>query len=64
MDGLRLLQEDHVKVKKMLSENLEHHIQEEEEDMFEKARRALRDEELADLGERVAARRDTLEATK
>jgi hemerythrin-like domain-containing protein len=47
----------------VMKENLEHHIQEEEEDMFEKARRALGDEELADLGERMAARRDSLEAT-
>ena len=36
----------------VMKENLEHHIQEEEDDMFEKARRALGDEELADLGER------------
>jgi hypothetical protein len=32
--------------------------------MFEKARRALGDEELADLGERMAASRDALEATR
>jgi hemerythrin-like domain-containing protein len=48
----------------VMKENLEHHIQEEEDDMFEKARRALGDEELADLGERMAARRDALEATR
>jgi hemerythrin-like domain-containing protein len=48
----------------VMKENLEHHIEEEEQDMFEKARRALGDEELADLGERMAARRDALEATR
>ena len=47
----------------VMKENLEHHIQGEEQDMFEKARRALGEEELADLGKRMAARRDALAAT-
>jgi hypothetical protein len=31
--------------------------------MFEKARRALGDDELADLGDRMTARKEALEAT-
>ena len=47
----------------VMKENLEHHIEEEERDMFEKARRALGDDELADLGDRMTARKEALEAT-
>jgi hypothetical protein len=47
----------------VMKENLEHHIEEEEQDMFEKARRALGDDELADLGDRMTARKEALEAT-
>lgn len=42
----------------VLKENLEHHIEEEEGEMFRKARQLLSDEELASLGERMAAIRD------
>jgi hemerythrin-like domain-containing protein len=47
----------------VMKENLEHHIEEEEQDMFEKARRALGDDELADLGDRMTAYKEALEAT-
>ena len=42
----------------VLKENLEHHIEEEEGEMFRKARQLLSDEELESLGERMAAIRD------
>ena len=47
----------------VMKENLEHHIEEEEQDMFEKARRALGDDELVDLGDRMTTRKEALEAT-
>ena len=41
----------------VMIENLEHHIEEEEEDMFPKAERVLGDRELDDLGAAMAARK-------
>lgn len=35
---------------KVLKENIEHHVEEEEGEMFKKARQALSDEEIKDLG--------------
>ena len=40
---------------KVLKENIEHHIEEEEDDMFKKARKVLSDEQLEDLGTRMEA---------
>ena len=37
----------------VLKENVEHHVEEEEGEMFKKARQALSEEEIAALGERV-----------
>lgn len=39
---------------KVLKENLEHHIEEEEDEMFKKARQVFAQEELVALGERMA----------
>jgi hemerythrin-like domain-containing protein len=44
----------------VLKENLEHHIQEEEDEMFEQARQVFEDDELDELGERMAERKDEL----
>ncbi len=44
----------------VLKENLEHHIEEEETEMFEQARQVFEEEELAQLGERMAARKEEL----
>jgi hemerythrin HHE cation binding domain-containing protein len=44
----------------VLKENLEHHIEEEETEMFEQARQVFEKEELAQLGERMAARKEEL----
>ena len=38
----------------VIKENIEHHIEEEEEDMFEKARSILSDDELSELGDRMS----------
>jgi hypothetical protein len=38
----------------VLKENVEHHVEEEEGEMFKKAKKALSDDELEDLGNRMA----------
>jgi hemerythrin-like domain-containing protein len=43
---------------KVMMENIEHHIEEEEGDMFVKARQVLDRQELIDLGEAIAKRKD------
>ena len=43
---------------KVMSENVEHHIEEEEEEMFDKAEQVLEDRELEDLGKVMAERKD------
>ena len=40
-----------------MRENIEHHIEEEEGEMFAKARQVFDRDELNDLGERMAARK-------
>ncbi len=37
----------------VLKENIEHHVEEEEGEMFKKARQALSEEEIEELGERL-----------
>ena len=46
---------------KVMIENLRHHIEEEEKEMFPTARRVFEAGELQELGERMAARRKTAE---
>jgi hemerythrin-like domain-containing protein len=46
---------------KVMQENIEHHIEEEEGDMFKKARQVFDEAELDELGERMARRRVTAE---
>ena len=46
----------------VMKENIEHHIEEEEDDMFKKARDVFSKEELEELGERMAARKKELES--
>jgi hypothetical protein len=45
---------------KVMKENIEHHIEEEENEMFKQARQALEESELEALGERMKARKDEL----
>jgi hemerythrin-like domain-containing protein len=42
-----------------MKENIEHHIEEEEGEMFTQARRVFDKEELESLGERMAARKES-----
>ena len=44
----------------VMKENIEHHIEEEEDDMFSKARDVFSKDELDELGERMAARKTEL----
>ena len=43
-----------------MKENLEHHIEEEEEEMFKQARQVMDHKELAELGEQMDARKKQL----
>jgi hemerythrin-like domain-containing protein len=45
-----------------MKENIEHHIEEEENDMFEKARQVFDEDELKALGEQMTARKEQLAA--
>lgn len=47
---------------KVLQDLLEHHIKEEETQMFKEARELFGDEQLRELGDMMQARRDTIEA--
>jgi hemerythrin-like domain-containing protein len=42
---------------KVMKENVDHHVEEEEEKMFPQARKLFSEEDLEDLGRRVAARK-------
>ena len=46
----------------VMKENLEHHIEEEEGEMFPKAEQVFDDAELDELGERMQARKEELQA--
>ncbi len=46
----------------VMKENLEHHIEEEEGEMFKQARQVFGDSELEDLGSRMEARKKELQA--
>ena len=46
----------------VMKENVEHHIEEEEGEMFKQARAVFDKAELADLGERMAARKASAQA--
>jgi len=47
----------------VLKENVEHHVEEEEGEMFKKARKVLTDEEAEELGARMEAAKKKLSAT-
>jgi len=47
---------------KVLKELVEHHVREEEREMFIQARRLMTDEQLRELGDAMAARKETLVA--
>jgi hemerythrin superfamily protein len=48
---------------KVMQENIEHHIEEEEGEMFDKAEQVFDETELEDLGRRMAERKETVTAS-
>ena len=44
----------------VMKENLEHHIEEEEDEMFKQARQVMDHDELLELGDRMDARKKQL----
>jgi hypothetical protein len=44
----------------VMKENLEHHIEEEEDEMFKQARQVMDESELGELGDRMASRKEQL----
>jgi hemerythrin-like domain-containing protein len=57
LEGLSYSDETWGPKAKVMAENIEHHIEEEEGDMFVKARQMLDDRELEDLGAAMAQRK-------
>lgn len=48
---------------KVLQENVEHHVEEEENELFPKAQAALSEEDIEDLGEQMAAEKERKQRT-
>ena len=74
MDAITLLKNDHAEVRELLGELaetttravkkrkelVEHHANEEEKEMFPRAKKLLSKDELAELGARLEARKEEL----
>jgi hemerythrin-like domain-containing protein len=59
LDGMDATDERFGPKAKVMAENIEHHIEEEEGEMFKTARQVFDRDELEDLGERMANRKET-----
>jgi len=59
LEGLDPTDESFGPKAKVMAENIEHHIEEEEGEMFKQARQVFDADELAELGERMAQRKET-----
>jgi hemerythrin-like domain-containing protein len=59
LDGMDPTDERFGPKAKVMAENIEHHMQEEEGEMFRQARKALEAHELEALGERMARRKES-----
>jgi hypothetical protein len=60
IDGVAYYDEQWGAKFKVMKENLEHHIEEEEGEMFKQAKQVFDEEELAQLGEYMEARKEEL----
>jgi hemerythrin-like domain-containing protein len=58
LDGMDPTDERFGPKAKVMAENVEHHIEEEEGEMFKQARQVFDADELAELGERMAQRKE------
>ena len=54
LEGLDVTSEQWTAKCKVLMENVEHHVEEEEGEMFQKARQVLSEDEITQLGQRMA----------
>jgi hemerythrin-like domain-containing protein len=59
LDGMEATDERFGPKAKVMAENIEHHIEEEEGEMFKKARQVFDADELTELGDRMAQRKET-----
>jgi hemerythrin-like domain-containing protein len=59
LDGLDATDEHFGPKAKVMAENIEHHIEEEEGEMFKRARQAFEADELEALGDRMAQRKES-----
>jgi len=59
LDGMAATEETWGPKAKVMAENVEHHIEEEEGEMFKAARQVFEDDELEELGERMERRKQT-----
>jgi hemerythrin-like domain-containing protein len=59
LDGMDPTEETWGPKAKVMAENVEHHIEEEEGEMFQKARQVFDADELTQLGEKMAARKES-----
>ena len=59
LDGMDATDERFGPKAKVMAENIEHHIEEEEGEMFKTARQVFEDKELEELGDRMARRKET-----
>lgn len=62
LESVSVEEERWAAVAKVMKENIEHHIEEEEGELFPKAKQALEEDELRELGERMEARKKQLQA--
>ena len=60
LEGMDVTSEQWTAKFKVLMENVEHHVEEEEGEMFQKARQVLDEEQITQLGERMAAEKKRL----
>jgi len=61
LEGLEVTDEQWTAKLKVLKENVEHHVEEEENEMFQKARNVLTEDEIRQLGERMMEMKQTLQ---
>ena len=60
LDGMDVTSEQWTAKLKVLMENVEHHVEEEEGEMFQKARQVLDEDQINKLGERMAQEKQRL----
>jgi hemerythrin-like domain-containing protein len=62
LEGVDVTSEQWAAKLKVLQENVEHHVEEEEEEMFQKARQVLSEEQITELGVRMEEEKKRLQS--